>query len=133
MGDNLVTCIVSRHKKSWEVMWISDLQTPRDFKADGLTETLDRASREIGSIYQGTQSALETELQFAIYPFKDNASVILDVQPDGDGFSASDLEGQGLNARGPDMESLVEAARSLPDSDKCMFRWIRPMKGVVGS
>jgi len=113
-------------------MWISDLQTPKDFEAEGLNETLDRACREIGSIYQGTQSALETELQFAIYPFKDNASLILDVQPDGDGLSASDLEGAGLNARGADMESLVEAARSLPNSDNCMFRWIRPMKDVVG-
>lgn len=133
MGDNLVTCIVSRHKMSWDVTWISDLQTPKDFKADGLTETLDRASREIGSIYRGTQSASETELQYAIYPFKDNASVILDVQPDRDGFSASDLDGAGLHVRGADMESLVDAARSLPNSDSCMFRWIRPMKDLVGS
>jgi hypothetical protein len=132
LGDNLVTCIVSRRKKSWEVMWISDLETPKDFKADGLSESLDRASREIGAIYSGTEAATETELQFAIYPFNDNASLILDVQPDGDGFSASDLDGAGLNVRGKDMESLVEAASSLPNSDNSMFRWIRPMKDLVG-
>jgi hypothetical protein len=124
--------MVSRHKKSWEVMWISDLQTPKDFKADGLSEALDRASREIGSIYAGTEAAAETELQVAIYPFNDNASLILDVQPDGDGFSASDLDGVGLNVRGADIVALVEAAQSLPNSDNCMLRWIRPMKDLVG-
>jgi hypothetical protein len=131
-SDKLVTCIVRRHKESWEVIWISDTQTPRDFKAGGLSETIDRATREISAIYAGTLASAETELQFAIYPFSDRASIILDLNRNLDGFTALDLDAKGVTLRAQTLESLVEqASQSRANHEDVMFRWVMPMSQLA--
>lgn len=130
--EKLVTCIVTQHRGSWKVTFISDEQTPADFKSVGLTEAVEKASRDIGAIYGGALEATETELQFAIYPFSEQAGLILDIHRDSDGFSASDLDGKGLSVNGQTLERLVDDARgSLPNPSEAMFRWVRRMSEVT--
>ena len=121
----LVTCIVSA---DGQVTWASDQRTPRDFNALGLTEAVKRAATEIGALYAGKAAATETELQFAIYPFEDSASTILDIAPTEDGYTASDLAGKGLRFQARSLEQLVEAIRSsLGENNDAMLRWIIPV------
>lgn len=128
----LVTCIVRLERDAWRVTWISDEPTPRDFKAGRLNETIDRATREISAMYAGTRAATETELQFAIYPFSDHPSTILEVERHPDGFAVSNPAGTGLAAQGGSLESLVEhASASLPNHQDAMFSWVVPMTGIA--
>ncbi len=131
-GDKLVTCIVRRERDAWRVTWVSDEPTPRDFKAGRLNETIDRATREISAMYTGTPAATETELQFAIYPFSDHPSTILEVERHPDGFAVSNPVGTGLAAQGGSLESLVEqASGSLPNHRDAMFHWVVPMTEIA--
>jgi hypothetical protein len=104
------------------------MQTPTDFRAGGLSEAIGRARREISAIYAGTRASVETELQFAIYPFSDRAAIIYDISHDLDGFRALELDGAGSPLRAETLESLIEqASSSLANHDDVMFRWVMPM------
>jgi len=131
-ADKLVTCIVRLERDAWRVTWVSDEPTPRDFKGGRLNKTIDRATREISAMYTGTPAATETELQFAIYPFSDHASTILDVERHPDGFAVSNPVGTGLAVQGGSLESLVEhASASLPNHQDAMFNWVVPMTDIA--
>lgn len=131
-ADKLVTCIVRLERDAWRVTWVSDEPTPRDFKAGRLNETIDRATREISAMYTGTSAASETELQFAIYPFSDHASTILDVERHPDGFVVSNPARTGVAVQGGSLESLVEqVSASLPNSQDAMFNWVVPMTDLA--
>lgn len=124
-ADKLVTCIVRLERDAWRVTWVSDEPTPRDFKAGRLNETIDRATREISAMYTGTRAANETELQFAIYPFSDHPSTILEVERHPDGFAVTNPMKTGLAVQGGSLESLVEhPSASLPNHQDAMFSWV---------
>jgi hypothetical protein len=130
LRDNkLVTCVVSPNKGTWEVMWVSDVKTPKDFKASGLNETVEQAMREIAAMYAGTAKAGEMELQLAIYPFSGKGSTVLDLTRDIDGFSVSDSTqtGVGVGLRAPTLEALVAEAAASADHEDWMFHWVIPM------
>jgi hypothetical protein len=128
LRDNkLVTCVVSPDKGKWEVMWVSDVKTPKDFKAGGLNETVDQAMREIAAMYAGTAKAVEMELQFAIYPFSGQGSTVLDLTRDIDGFSVTDSTSDPVTLRAPTLEAVVAEATARPDHDDWMFHWTIPM------
>ena len=128
LRDNkLVTCVVSPNKGTWEVMWVSDVKTPKDFKASGLNETVDQAMREIAAMYAGTPASVEMELQFAIYPFRGKGSTVLDLTRDIDGFSVTDSTSVPVSLRAPTLEAVVAEATARPDHDDWMFHWVIPM------
>ncbi|TMF98690.1 MAG: hypothetical protein E6I04_03885 [Chloroflexi bacterium] len=126
--SDLVTCMVSANSGRWEVTYISDSRAPRDFKSPGLSDCVKRASDEIAALYAGTVAGTHAELQFAIYPFSEGASVILDVTVTSDGYSASDLKGEGLRFEGKTLEVLIDRVRaSFAGHNNAMFRWVIPV------
>ena len=127
----LVTCIVRRVDKTWDVTWTSDGSTPPDFCGDNLTSVTDRAASAVASLYPDWP---EAELQFAIYPWSGNpGNVILDIQRSADGFVARDIQGSRRPVQGSSLEELVlDAERRLPDIHEAMLRWIRPISELIG-
>jgi hypothetical protein len=130
--SRLVTCIVQRKGESWQATWAADGRVPADFSDDSLTAAAERATAEIGAIYADQSQAAQAELQLAIYPWANTtARVILDIDPDSDGFTARDIEGSGVLVRGESLEGLVsEAEKTLPNLQDAMFRWVRPVSAL---
>ncbi len=53
----------------------------------------------------------------------------MNVQQSADGFTAAALDTSEVSVSGPDLEALVgQAEQALPDFQKAMFRWIRPIR-----
>jgi hypothetical protein len=123
---SLVTCILQRTNGTWEATWVSDGTVPADFFADSLVEATDEASTAVASIYLGQVEATDAELQFAIYPWGgDGGSVILDITPEADGYTARAIQGPDTVLRAKDLDTLiVEAERLLKGTANAMFRWI---------
>jgi hypothetical protein len=132
--SELITCIIETGNNRWTVTWVSDRRTPGDFTGKGLTETVNRATREVAGLYSGKPQAATAELQFAIYPWKGGGKLIMDVQRSADGFTAAALDTSEMSVAGRDLESLVgEAEQSMPDFASAMFRWVRPIRELDAS
>jgi hypothetical protein len=130
-SSELVTCIVKANRGSWEVTWISDIETPGNFKASGLTESVTRAMDKAYHLRSEDARSRNAELQFAIYPFKGSGSTILDIGPTERGYTATPLDGGGPGYGGRTLELLVNSVRtSLGDSNDVMFRWVIHPKDV---
>ena len=123
----LVTCIVQRKGSAWSVMWASDGKVPRDFSEASLSAATDRASADVASLYANRPEAVDAELQFAIYPWRNTSGkVILDVTQDGSGLAVKDIQGSGISFHSDSIEAAVaDAERYVPNPTDAMLRWIR--------
>jgi hypothetical protein len=103
-----------------------------DFNAPSLADVIERGSREVRSLYEGSEILNEAELQFAIYPWGDGTGeVILDVHEAPFELTATDIQGSALTVGGSSADDLVRNAEAtLPDKSKAMFRWIRAMRDL---
>jgi hypothetical protein len=130
--SDLVTCIVSRDRDTWEVIWTSDGRTPSDFAVGRLTDAVERAINDVAVLYADQPAAATSaELQFAIYPWADGGEMILDIQGTRGDLVARDIQGSDVTLHGRSLEDLLaNAETSLPDASKVMFRWIRPVLGL---
>ncbi|HET7419061.1 MAG TPA: hypothetical protein VFL27_01625 [Candidatus Dormibacteraeota bacterium] len=131
--SDLVTCIVQRGRKGWDVTYASEGRTPRDFSDASLAAAIERASAEVASLYSGKPEAASAELQFAIYPWRGDAGkVILDVAEQPDGLKLRDIQGTGIEFQSQSIEAAIaDAERYLPGTDGAMVRWIRPVAGLT--
>jgi hypothetical protein len=122
----LLTCVVQRQGGAWSVSWRPAAGAPGAFVAESLTAAIERATTALGM--GGQPGRRETRLQLAIYPWTPTtAELILDVEPDVEGFLAADALGSGVFLRAASLDGLVqEAEQVLPDPRKAIFRWVRP-------
>ncbi len=88
---------------------------------------MEKATSQVISLYAGKSQAAETELQFAIYPWKGSpGEVMLEITSDAGELVTRDSQGTGFTFRAKSPEALVEAAeRYVPDTSKAMFGWVR--------
>jgi hypothetical protein len=131
--DKLMSCMLTPKGETWDAMWVSEGgPTPDDFVARTLTGAAERAASEIGALYRADRIAVEAELQFAIYPFSDEADLILDIQRGTEGFVASSVNGGDPSVQGDTLEALVDSARAtVPEPRDVMFRWVRRVSELI--
>ena len=124
----LVTAVVVRDADIWTVSsWIdASLEPGGDFRTlDELVQTTDAL---VGDCYPTKPTRQSAELQYAIYPWSDKGDItaILDITGEPGAFAANDIQGSGLDVRGPTAETLVvEAGSRLDDPSTVMFIWIK--------
>ena len=129
----LPTCVVQRREGAWSVSWRPAAGAPGAFVAESLTAAVERATTVLAT--RGQPSRRGARLQLAIYPWTPTtAELILDVEPDVEGFLAVDAMGSGIFLRAASLDSLVqEAEHVLPDPRQAIFRWVRPAGEPGGS
>lgn len=124
----LVTAILVPGGSGWDVSWASDGKTPHDFSEPSLSASVERASKEVVTLYANHREAVEAELQLAIYPWEGGGDidVILDVSGSSGKYEAKDIQGSDIAFSAESLEALVtDAGRYVPDTRKAMFRWDR--------
>jgi hypothetical protein len=131
--SDLVTCIVQRGRKGWDLVYASEGKTPKDFSDASLEQVIDRASADVASLYAGKTEAASAELQFAIYPWRGDAgNVILDVTEEPVGLKLRNIQGTGVEFQSPSIEAAIaDVERYLPSTDGAMLRWIRAVAGLT--
>jgi hypothetical protein len=123
-----VTAVVVREGEIWTVSsWIdAPLESSDEFQT--LDELVRTADVLVGDSYPAEPTRQSAELQYSIYPWsgKGDIAAILDITGEPGAFVANDIQGSGLDVRGPTAETLVvEAASRFDDPSTVMFTWIK--------
>jgi hypothetical protein len=121
-----LTCVVQRQGGAWSVSWRPAAGAPGAFVAESLTAAIERATTAGAAAEQASRR--EAGLLLAIYPWTPTtAELILDVEPDVEGYLAVDALGSGTFLRAASLDGLVrEAEQVLPDPRQAILRWVRP-------
>lgn len=113
--EPLLTAIVTPKGASWDVGWVTDRSapsTPKDFRVDTLTDTIQKATKTFEAL-RISHPADFVSLQCAIYPWEQMGQDldVLDVTQDGGMLSAASQKAEHLPISAATFDELLELTR----------------------